>query len=148
MTDIQSEYLQKKVYKFLNKNRILSLAVSSDDDIWASNCLFKFDETDFSLIITTDGNTRHAKIMKNSNDKNIVGTIYSPSPFLLLKKGLQYKGIVSSLSGQDFEVSKKLYLKKYPLFKNRLKEIWKIQLNEIKFIDMRMGLVKVSTWTR
>ncbi|CCO47563.1 conserved hypothetical protein [Vibrio nigripulchritudo SOn1] len=136
----------KTMKKFLHRNNILSICSSSDDDLWSANCIFKFDEEKMALIISTHKETRHAKIMKENYV--VSGTMYSKSPFLFLKQGVQYKGQIENLSGSKLEKAKSLYLDKYPLFKSRAHDIWEITLEEIKFTDMRFGRVKKSTWYR
>ncbi|MEF2482185.1 hypothetical protein V4D09_02630 [Vibrio mimicus] len=134
------------IKKFLNKNKILSVCASNNEDFWSANCIFRFNEKRMSLIISTKKDTRHAKIMIVSN--NVVGTMHSNSPFLFLKKGGQYKGRISLLNNDKENNAKKLYLEKYPLFKSKTHDIWEIELDEFKFTDMKFGKVTQVTWYR
>lgn len=145
MSDIS---IKKKnaINKFLHNNKILSICTSGEDDLWAANCIFKFNEDDMSLLISTKKETRHAKIMNDNS--TVVGTMYSKSPLLFLKQGVQYKGRIALLNGANFDKAKDLYLRKFPLFKNKTHDIWEIILDEIKFTDMKMGRVKNITWLR
>ncbi|MBL4829495.1 MAG: hypothetical protein JKY55_06375 [Aliivibrio sp.] len=145
MSDISIKEMNA-INKFLHKNKILSICTSGENDIWAANCLFTFNEDDMCLFISTKKETRHAKIM--TDNIIVVGTMYSKFPLLFLKQGIQYKGRVILLNGRDVYKAKEVYLKKYPLFKNKTHDIWKIFLDEIKFTDMKMGRIKNTTWIR
>ncbi|MBJ7223912.1 MULTISPECIES: hypothetical protein [unclassified Brenneria] len=136
----------RKISKFLHRNSLLSLCTYSQDDFWPASCLFKFNEKSMSLWVSTNENTRHSKIMTVNN--SVVGTINSTSLFLPFKRGVQYKGRISKLDGKQLSIAKGEYLKKFPFFKNKVKCIWEIELDEIKYTDLRMGAIQVAVWLR
>ncbi|MDW6003520.1 PNPOx family protein [Vibrio mangrovi] len=137
--------IDKSLIKFLNKNKILTLCVSSGEELWAASCIFSFNEIDVSAIISTSHKTRHASMMTENNI--VAGTIGSKLS-LLKSMGIQYRGVINLLEGERYTVAKGSYLKKYPYLKNKVSDIWKISFDEIKLVSMTMGRHHRIEWLR
>jgi uncharacterized protein len=136
-----------KIAKFIQQQHVLSLSILlADNQPWACNAFYVFDEVNWSLYILSELKTTHAKAMlKNSN---IAGTI-SISPKTIAKiKGIQFTAKAKLLTENQANNAYQHYYHVFPFARIIKAPIWSLRLQEIKMTDNLIGFAHKTHWHR
>ncbi|ENM5740049.1 hypothetical protein AB1F87_003646 [Vibrio mimicus] len=140
-----TEKVNRKLVRFLKKNKLLTLCASDGEQIWAASLMFIFNESDMSAVVSTSINTRHSSIM---NRKNIVAGTIGSKLSMLNSVGLQYSGNIELVCDSQEIDAREKYLKRYPFLKKKISHLWVLKFNEIKLVSMRLGKGSCVEWCR
>ncbi|MBN6065438.1 hypothetical protein HYE66_03050 [Aggregatibacter actinomycetemcomitans] len=139
--------LPKQISECLKEKHIVSISTYSQDDFWAANCFYAFDEERVRLIIMTKTSTRHGQIMLQN--AHVVGTIVEQTKKVTEMEGIQFSGIARLLENKDERKKAiNLYTKKQPLAKLMNNDIWEISLTEIKHTSNKLVFAGKTNWFR
>ncbi|WP_109079290.1 hypothetical protein [Aggregatibacter kilianii] len=139
--------LPKQIRECLKEKSIVSISAHSQDDFWAANCFYAFDEEQVRLIIMTKTSTRHGQIMLQN--AHVVGTIVEQTKKVTEMEGVQFSGIAHLLESKDErKQAMSLYVKKQPLAKLMSNDIWEIYLTEIKHSSNKLVFAGKTYWVR
>ncbi|NPA04238.1 MAG: hypothetical protein GXO61_05175 [Epsilonproteobacteria bacterium] len=132
----------EKIVHFLSSNFLLSLSLIIEGEVYAINCFYIFDQTEFSLIFTTSKNTFHYPYFLNS--PNVAGTIACCKKDISTLQGVQFKGKIEKANFSQ----KREYLQNYPIALALKPTFWKVKLKWVKMTDNSLGFGKKLIWTR
>lgn len=139
--------LPEVIHNFIKKQHIVSLSAHSQQDFWAANCFYAFDEKKVRLIIMTKTTTRHAMLMLENN--HVVGTIAGQTNQIKEMEGIQFSAIAHLLEDHDERnTALKLYATKQPLAKFIKGDIWEVVFTEIKHTWNKFAFATKTNWNR
>ncbi|TKI08621.1 YhbP family protein [Martelella alba] len=134
------------IVAYLKKQHVLTLCVGNGQTLWCANCFYALDEATMCLYMLTDGNTRHGGLLAENH--SVAGTINDQTVTVSRIKGIQYRGDVRRLEGDEAQSARKLYTARFPLAKIAGTPIWRLRLDEIKFTNNTLGFGTKISWLR
>lgn len=137
--------MQQNIIDFLTEKHIVSFSVFTSEDHWAASCFYVFDQENDRLILLTDPDTRHGKLMQQNC--RLSGTIIHESTNVATLRGMQFKGEIHRLKTAEKPTALSLYYNRFPYAKLMPAEVWVIDLKEVKFVDNREVFGRKSLWS-
>ncbi|MGF6189082.1 YhbP family protein [Serratia sp. 2723] len=134
------------IIRFLSKQHVLTLCAGDGTAMWCANCFYVFDAERMALWLMTEPHTRHGELMQRHN--RVVGTIAPQPKTIALIKGIQYAGEITLLAGDEAELARARYCKRFPVARVMKAPIWQIALQEVKMTDNTLGFGKKLHWAR
>jgi hypothetical protein len=134
-----------KIIKFIQKHHVLTLATTSGNSPWCSNCFYAYEEDKNVLIFTSDPETRHIK--ETSQNPQVAGSIVLETEIIGKIQGIQFTGylqVPADISGKY----KTAYLKRFPYAIIGSSPLWVLELTYIKFTDNLLGFGKKLIWEK
>lgn len=99
-----------------------------------------------ALYLLTDDKTRHAQM--SGACAPVAGTVNGQPKTVTRIRGVQFKGVIRRLEGQESDAARKAYLRRFPVARVLPAPVWEIRLDEIKFTDNTLGFGKKLHWLR
>lgn len=137
---------QQHIIRFLSKQHVLTLCAGNGAAMWCASCFYVFDAERMALWLMTEPHTRHGELMQQNS--RVVGTIAPQPKTIALIKGVQYAGEITLLEGDDAQMARARYCKRFPVAKVMKAPIWQIALQEVKMTDNTLGFGKKLHWAR
>lgn len=126
---------------FIQKHHVLSLATSKNNQASSCSVFYAFMPEDNCLIFASKYESEHIQnIMQNSD---VSAVIHDEQREVILIKGIQIKGkvIQAHSKHEDF------YLNIFPEAQDIKKEIWTIEVKELKYTDNKdIGFGQKEVW--
>ncbi|WP_347253400.1 YhbP family protein [Leminorella grimontii] len=142
-----SEQALKAICRYLSKQHVVTLCVTEDDGFpWCASCFYAFDAESMSLLLMTEATTRHGRAALN--DERTAGAITAQTRNVLLIQGIQYRGRLTLLEGEEAQRARALYLKRFPIARMASAPLWRLSLDEVKMTDNRAGFGAKRLWRR
>jgi len=135
--------LSSKISSFIAEHHVLSLSTCRNKNISSCSVFYTFNEENNYFIFASDEKTEHIQnILEN---RSVSCAIHLETKEIGTIRGLQIKAEVFKASKED----KKAYIKAFPyaLVMKDL-QVWKIEVNFMKFTDNRLGFGKKESWGR
>lgn len=137
----------ERIVKFIKKHHVLSLSVlSKDNQLWACNAFYVFDEDSICLYILSELKTEHAKAMLIN--PNVAGTINVTPKTVAKIQGVQYQAIATLLTEHQASQAYKRYYQAFPFARVIQAPIWSLQLQKIKMTDNLLGFAHKENWSK
>ncbi|SUB81310.1 Uncharacterized protein conserved in bacteria [Pragia fontium] len=136
----------KAISRYLAKNHVVTLCTTSGTDLWCASCFYLFDRQSMGLIMMSETHTRHSE-MALANPQ-VAGTIAAQTKNIALIQGIQYKGRLNLLLGEEETKARQLYVARFPVAKVATAPLWLLSLDEIKMTDNKLGFGKKLFWQR
>jgi len=132
----------KAIERFIEKHHLLTLATYGER-LWCCSMFYAYDPEQKAFIVASDPLTEH---MRNVvHNKEVAGTIALETKIVGKIEGIQFSAqMFQSDAGGD----KTLYFKRFPYALAMNPTLWKIELNEAKMTDNRLGFGKKISWKR
>jgi uncharacterized protein YhbP (UPF0306 family) len=137
---------QQHIIRFLNKQHVLTLCAGNGAEMWCANCFYVFDAERMALWLMTEPHTQHGGLMQQNS--TVVGTIAPQPKSIALIKGVQYRGEIALLQGDDDRLARERYCQRFPVAKAMKAPIWQLTLQEVKMTDNTLGFGKKLHWVR
>lgn len=134
------------IIRFLSKQHVLTLCAGNGLEMWCANCFYVFDAERMALWLMTEPHTRHGGLMQQNS--RVVGTIAPQPKTVALIKGVQYAGEITLLAGEEDQLARARYCKRFPVAKVMKAPVWQIALQEVKMTDNTLGFGKKLYWLR
>ncbi len=78
----------------------------------------------------------------------VAGTVNGQPKTVALIRGVQFKGEIRRLEGEESERARQAYNRRFPVARMLSAPVWEIRLDEIKFTDNTLGFGKKMIWLR
>lgn len=143
MTDQSS---LNKMAPYITTQTTLTVCCLDDDLPWCCNCFYVFVPEQALFYITTELTTRHGQLM--INNPAVAGTITQQPKFIAKIKGVQFRGLIRLLSGDEAEEARALFCKRYPIARFHPAPMWEIALTELKMTNNALGFATKLNWQR
>ncbi|ECP4459262.1 YhbP family protein [Salmonella enterica] len=132
--------------RWLAKQHVVAWCVHHEGELWCANAFYLFDAQNVALYLLTDDKTRHAKM--SGACAPVAGTVNGQPKTVARIRGVQFKGEIRRLEGQESDAARKAYLRRFPVARVLPAPVWEIRLDEIKFTDNTLGFGKKLHWLR
>lgn len=134
-----------RIIKFFRKHHVLTIATCIENEPWCANCFYVYLEEENSLVFTSGPDTRHGQeFLKN---QIVAGTVVLETMIIGKIRGIQFQGVISEASGELLTLSKRDYLKRFPVAALMDTNLWIVKLTLIKMTDNRFGFGKKVIWS-
>ena len=134
------KHLDSKITDFIAKHHLLALATSRENMPQVANLFFAYDEKDIAFIVASDEKTEH--IQNVLHNAKVAGSVALETDEVGKIQGLQFKAVMKKIGKSS------LYFQRFPYAKVMRPQLWKIELQEIKYTDNRLGFGKKMNWSR
>lgn len=131
--------------RWLGKQHVVTWCVARDDELWCANA-FTFMTRRRSHFICSAMKTRHGQMTGES--ANVAGTVNGQPKSVALIRGVQFKGKIRRLAGEEEAAMRKRYVSRFPVARMLSAPVWEIRPDEIKFTDNTLGFGKKLHWLR
>lgn len=121
-------------------NNMLSPGVCSRKGNCGAPMPLSFDAQKVAFYILTEEKTRHAQM--SGPQAAIAGTVNGQPKTVALIRGVQFKGEIRRLEGEESDLARKAYNRRFPVARMLSAPVWEIRLDEIKFTDNTLGFGK------
>jgi uncharacterized protein YhbP (UPF0306 family) len=138
--------MDKRIISFFRKHHVMTISTSVNNEPWCANCFYVYLAGENSLVCTTDPETRHGK--EFLINRIVAGSVVLETRVIGRIRGIQFQGIVSEPEGDMAEISRKAYLRRFPVAMLMETHLWIIELTNIKMTDNRLGFGKKLIWER
>ena len=132
--------------RWLAKQSEVTWCVHHEGELWCANAFYLFDAQNVALYLLTDDKTRHARM--SGACAPVAGTVNGQPKTVARIRGVQFKGEIRRLEGQESDAVRKAYLRRFPVARVLPAPVWEIRLDEIKFTDNTLGFGKKLHWLR
>lgn len=132
--------------RWLAKQHVVTWCVHHEGELWCANAFYLFDAQNVALYLLTEDKTRHAQM--SGACAPVAGTVNGQPKTVARIRGVQFKGEIRRLEGQESDVARKAYLRRFPVARVLPAPVWEIRLDEIKFTDNTLGFGKKLHWLR
>ena len=78
----------------------------------------------------------------------VAGTVNGQPKTVALIRGVQFKGEIRRLEGEESDLARKAYNRRFSVARMLSAPVWEIRLDEIKFTDNTLGFGKKMIWLR
>lgn len=140
--------LPADISQFLRQEFLVHFAVHFEDEFWAANCFYAFDEAEARLIILSKTTTKHGELMLKN--PKIVGTICHQTENITHLEGIQFAATARCLN--DDEAAKKqaqaIYFARHPVARLKPSDVWELRFDDIKHSSNRIVFAKKTEWQR
>lgn len=96
--------------------------------------------------LLTEEKTRHAQM--SGPQAPVAGTVNGQPKTVALIRGVQFKGEIRQLAGEESDAARQAYLRRFPVARMLSAPVWEIRLDELKFTDNTLGFGKKLVWLR
>ena len=79
---------------------------------------------------------------------NVAGTVNGQPKSVALIRGVQFKGKIRRLTGEEEAAMRKRYVSRFPVARMLSASVWEIRPDELKFTDNTLGFGKKLHWLR
>lgn len=132
---------------FIQQHHVTNIACQADNQFWTASCFYAFDEVNKRLIILTNQNTLHGKLMLKN--PMIVGTISGQPIEIDSIEGIQFRATVRVLQQQaEQNIAKSLYCKRHTYAEKMQSDIWEICFEYIKHTSNKVHFAQKTEWFR
>lgn len=132
--------------RWLAKQHVVTWCVHYEGELWCANAFYLFDAQNVALYLLTDDKTRHAQM--SGACAPVAGTVNGQPKTVARIRGVQFKGEIRRLEGQESDAARKAYFRRFPVARVLPAPVWEIRLDEIKFTDNTLGFGKKLHWLR
>lgn len=134
------------ISRWLAKQHVVSWCVAKEGELWCANAFYVYDPQRVAFYLLSEETTRHGQM--TGQQAPVAGTINSQPKTVALIRGVQFKGEIRLLSGEEAEEKRALYVKRFPVARMLSAPVWELRLDELKFTDNTLGFGKKLHWLR
>ncbi|BCA38018.1 YhbP family protein [Kluyvera ascorbata] len=134
------------ISRWLAKQHVVSWCVAKEGELWCANAFYVYDPQRVAFYLLSEETTRHGQM--TGQRAPVAGTINGQPKTVALIRGVQFKGEIRLLSGEEAEEKRALYVKRFPVARMLSAPVWELRLDELKFTDNTLGFGKKLHWLR
>ncbi|WP_312947896.1 YhbP family protein [Superficieibacter sp.] len=134
------------ISRWLAKQHVITWCVARNDELWCANAFYIYDPQNVVFYLLTEDTTRHAQM--SGARAQVAGTVNGQPKTVALIRGVQFKGEIRRLEGEESEVMRARYNHRFPVARAMSAPVWEIRPDELKFTDNTLGFGKKHHWQR
>jgi uncharacterized protein len=138
--------MDPRIVKFIEKHRILSMAVSDGTNPYCCTLFYAFDAERCNFYFMSSEESKHIVLAKAN--AAVAGTIVSAQVSIARLQGIQFTGRFFEPADDLFNEAKKIYLHKIPAAAFMSSSFWAIEVDFLKMTDNTLGFGKKLLWER
>lgn len=121
--------------RWLSKQHVVTWCVSHEDELWCANAFYVYDPDTVAFYLLSEEHTRHGQM--TGQRAKVAGTVNGQPKTVALIRGVQFKGEIRRLSGDEEARMRQRYVKRFPVARMLSAPVWEIRPDEIKFTTTR-----------
>lgn len=134
------------ISRWLSKQHVVSWCVASEGDLWCANAFYVYDPQRVAFYLLSEETTRHGQM--TGKHASVAGTVNGQPKTVALIRGVQFKGEIRLLEGDEAAEKHALYVRRFPVARMLSAPVWELRLDELKFTDNTLGFGKKLHWLR
>ncbi len=139
--------MNESINRYLREQYTLTLCTFDHNDPWAAPCFYAFEEHEPALLILTDDSTtQHGRQMQAHSQ--VAGSIFVPTQDISQLQGIQFLAQAIKLDGEEAIYARSIYNLRFPFAARLISPIWKLRLEQIKYVDHNLGFGHKESWLR
>ena len=128
------------ISRWLAKQHVVTWCVHREGELWCANAFYLFDAKKVAFYLLTEEKTRHAQM--SGPRAPVAGTVNGQPKTVALIRGVQFKGEIRQLTGEESDAARQAYLRRFPVARMLSAPVWEIRVDELKFTDNTLGFGK------
>jgi uncharacterized protein YhbP (UPF0306 family) len=132
----------EKIALFLSKHHLLSLATAADNRPQSASLFYAYDTEAVAFVVASEMKTEHIQNVLANN--RVSGTVALETVEVGKIEGIQFKGTMQAISHKEGS----LYFDRFPYARVMNPQLWRVELEQIKLTDNRLGFGKKLYWQR
>lgn len=134
------------INRWLAKQHVVTWCVHQEEEMWCANAFYYYDPQQVAFYVLSEDKTRHAQM--TGQQAKVAGTVNGQPKTVALIRGLQFKGEIRRLEGEESDAKRKHYNRRFPVALALSAPVWEIRLDELKFTDNTLGFGTKLHWLR
>lgn len=134
------------ISRWLGKQHVITWCVASEEELWCANAFYVYDSQNVAFYLLSDDNTRHGQM--TGQRAKVAGTVNGQPKTVARIRGVQFKGEIRRLSGDEEAVMRARYVNRFPIARMLRASVWEIRPDELKFTDNTLGFGTKLHWLR
>jgi uncharacterized protein YhbP (UPF0306 family) len=134
------------ISRWLGKQHVITWCVASEEELWCANAFYVYDSQYVAFYLLSDDNTRHGQM--TGQRAKVAGTVNGQPKTVARIRGVQFKGEIRRLSGDEEAVMRARYVNRFPIARMLRAPVWEIRPDELKFTDNTLGFGTKLHWLR
>ncbi|MEF3109706.1 YhbP family protein [Raoultella sp. WB_B2P2-3] len=132
--------------RWLSKQHVITWCVASEGELWCANAFYIYDPENVAFYLLSDEKTRHGQM--TGERAKVAGTVNGQPKTVALIRGVQFKGEIRRLHGEEEAEMRQRYVRRFPVARALPAAVWEIRPDELKFTDNTLGFGKKLLWQR
>lgn len=99
--------------RWLSKQHVVTWCVSREDELWCANAFYVYDPDTVAFYLLSEEHTRHGQM--TGQRAKVAGTVNGQPKTVALIRGVQFKGEIRRLSGDEEARMRQRYVKRFPV---------------------------------
>lgn len=134
------------ISRWLAKQHVVTWCVHQEGELWCANAFYYYDPDRVAFYLLSEEKTRHAQM--SGPKAPVAGTVNGQPKNVALIRGIQFKGEIRRLEGEESTLMRNRYTRRFPMALAMSAPVWEIRLDELKFTDNTLGFGKKIHWLR
>lgn len=134
------------ISRWLSKQHVVTWCVASEGELWCANAFYVYDPQRVAFYLLSEETTRHGQM--TGKQAPVAGTVNGQPKTVALIRGVQFKGEIRLLEGDDAAEKRARYVRRFPVARMLSAPVWELRLDEVKFTDNTLGFGKKLHWLR
>ena len=134
------------ISRWLGKQHVVTWCVASESELWCANAFYIYDPENVAFYLLSDEKTRHGQM--TGERAKVAGTVNGQPKTVALIRGVQFKGEIRRLHGDEEAEMRQRYVRRFPVARALPAAVWEIRPDELKFTDNTLGFGKKLHWQR
>ncbi|MBL5923342.1 YhbP family protein [Lelliottia amnigena] len=134
------------INRWLAKQHVVTWCVHHEGELWCANAFYYYDPERVAFYVLSEDKTRHAQM--TGARAHVAGTINGQPKNVALIRGVQFKGEIRRLEGEESDSMRRQYTRRFPVALALSAPVWEIRPDELKFTDNTLGFGKKLHWLR
>lgn len=131
---------------WLSKQHVVSWCVAKEGELWCANAFYVYDPQRVAFYLLSEETTRHGQM--TGRQAPVAGTVNGQPKTVALIRGVQFKGEIRLLEGDEAVEKRALYVRRFQVARVLSAPVWELRLDELKFTDNTLGFGKKLHWLR
>ncbi|HAT1571167.1 TPA: YhbP family protein [Kluyvera cryocrescens] len=134
------------ISRWLAKQHVVSWCVANEGELWCANAFYVYDPQRVAFYLLSEETTRHGQM--TGKQAPVAGTVNGQPKTVALIRGVQFKGEIRLLEGDEAAEKRALYVRRFQVARVLSTPVWELRLDELKFTDNTLGFGKKLHWLR
>lgn len=134
------------ISRWLAKQHVVSWCVANEGELWCANAFYVYDPQRVAFYLLSEETTRHGQM--TGKQAPVAGTVNGQPKTVALIRGVQFKGEIRLLEGDEAAEKRGLYVRRFQVARVLSAPVWELRLDELKFTDNTLGFGKKLHWLR
>ncbi len=134
------------ISRWLAKQHVVSWCVANGGELWCANAFYVYDPQRVAFYLLSEETTRHGQM--TGKQAPVAGTVNGQPKTVALIRGVQFKGEIRLLDGDEAAEKRALYVRRFQVARVLSAPVWELRLDELKFTDNTLGFGKKLHWLR